>query len=59
MEKVQQNPIYNVRKELIHEEAKENGNYLYVEGLDDLLNKCYNEEKILRDYPELKGMVEA
>lgn len=59
VEKVQQNPIYNVRKELIHEEAKENGNYLYVEGLDDLLNKCYNEEKILRDYPELKGMVEA
>ena len=56
VEKVQMNPIYDVKPEKIHEKV-EGAHFLYVEGLDDLLKKCYEEEKIMSDYPEFKEMV--
>ena len=58
VEKVQMNPIHDVKPEKIHEKQVDINHFLYVEGLDDLLKKCYEEEKIMSDYPEYKEMVD-
>lgn len=59
VEILQTNPILSVRDELIREQVTENGHFLYVDGLEELMNKCYEEEKILSQFPELEGMVKA
>ena len=59
VEKLQENPIYNVRKEYVLEQIVDESHYLYVKGLDELLNRCYGEEKILEELPQMKEMVEA
>ena len=58
VEKVQLNPIHDVKPEKIHEKTVDTNHFLYVEGLDTLLKKCYQEEKIMSDYPEFKEMVD-
>ena len=57
VEKLQTNPIRNINGAYIHENNSDKGHFLYVEGLDALLKKCYEEEKIMSDYPEYESMV--
>ena len=58
VETIQKNTIHPVKPEKIHEKQVDTNHYLYVEGLDELLKKCYQEEKIMSDYPEFKEMVD-
>ena len=58
VETLQKNRIYDVRKELVQEEVTESSHRLYVAGLEELLKKCYKEEKILSQCAEFEGMVE-
>lgn len=58
VEMVQKNPIYDVQEKHIRQIVNDSGHLLYVEGLDELMMKCYQEEKILSDYPEFEGLVE-
>ena len=53
IEKLQENPIRDFRQEYVR--TKED--FLYVEGLDALLLKCFEEEKLLSEYPEYSQMV--
>lgn len=55
IEAVQQTPIAPVKKECI----KQNGNFLFADGLYELMLRCYEEEKILSDYAAYKDMVIA
>jgi len=57
VEKIQTHPILPVCEDLIQEQEKDGSHFLYVEQLDALLRKCYEEEKILSAYPQLKGLV--
>ena len=57
VEKIQTHPILPVREDLIQEQEKDGSHFLYVEQLDALLRKCYEEEQILSAYPQLKGLV--
>lgn len=59
VEKIQTHPILPVRKEQIKEQEKNDAHYLYVEALDELLNRCYEQEILLKDCPELEGLVEV
>lgn len=54
VEKIQKCDIHNIKKDFI----LRNENILYVDKLDDLLLKCYKEEKILSDYPEYIEMID-
>lgn len=58
IEKVQKNKIYNVRSGLIKTKVKYNDNFLYVEGLDEILLKCYEEEKTISELNELEKLVD-
>ena len=51
--------LRSVREELVHERVTDGNHFLYVEGLEELMRKCYAEEKILGQYPELEGLVKA
>lgn len=53
VEKIQSHKIANVNPEYV----KENGNLLYVDGLDILLLECYQEEKMLSQTPYYKKLV--
>lgn len=55
IEKIQENPIKNVNKAYI----KENGTFLFVEGLDELMFKCYNEEKLPSEYKDFEKLVDC
>lgn len=57
VEKIQKHPIRNVKPDCIREKVADGNHFLYVHGLDALLKKCYNEEKILSDYPEFQDLV--
>lgn len=58
VEKVQQHPIRNVNPRRIREKVTDGGHFLYVEGLDDLLMRCYREEKLLSDDPAYREVVD-
>lgn len=55
IEKVQTFKINNVKPEFV----KQNGKFLYVDGLYELMLKCYQEEKLLSCLPEYKELVES
>ncbi len=55
IEKVQTFKINNVKSKFV----KQNGNFLYVDGLYELMLKCYQEEKLLSCMPEYKELVES
>lgn len=54
IEKIQAFPIYNVNKELL----REDGTLLYVEGLAEALEECYEKETLLRNTEFYKKMVQ-
>ena len=53
IEQIQTNAIKTVKPEYV----KENGTLVYIEGFDSLLQRCYREEKMLRDTAEFSAMV--
>ena len=53
IEEVQKNEIFSVKEEYIEEED----NLLYIKDFDVLMNKCYDEEIMLRDTEEFGKMV--
>ena len=53
IEEIQTNTIHTVKPEYI----KENGTLLYIEGFEKLLQRCYDEEVLLRDTAEFSAMV--
>jgi predicted dehydrogenase len=53
IEEIQKNKISTVKPEYI----KENGTLVYIDGLDSLLQRCYNEEIMLRDTADFSNMV--
>ena len=59
VEILQTNPILPVREEVICEQVVDDEHFLYVDGLEELLNKCYETEKILIQLPGLERMVIA
>lgn len=59
VEMIQTHPIYNVRKEWIEENVVDGSHFLYVKDLNALLDKCYEEELLLEELPQMKEMVEA
>ena len=53
VEKIQRCPVYPVKKSAIGERVADGCHYLYAEGLDVLLRRCYQEERILTDLKAL------
>ena len=53
IEKIQEYPVCSVKQSVIREQITEGSHYLYAEGLDALLRRCYQEERILNDLKEL------
>ena len=59
VEFLQTNPIFQVRKERIHERIAGSEHFLYADWLDELMDRCYREEKLLGQLPELEGLVKT
>jgi len=53
IEQVQTTPIHAARDTAV----KANGNFLYLDGLYELLMRCYREEALPSDYPDYKEMI--
>lgn len=53
VEKIQKCPVYPVKQSAVGERVVDGSHYLYAEGLDALLRRCYQEERILNDLKEL------
>lgn len=54
IEKMQQNPVYDIKSEYI---VCRKDDTLYAEGLHSLLLRCYNEERLLSEFDEYRQMV--
>ena len=53
IEEMQKEEILTPKLELL----KQNGDFIYIDGLDNALKECYDKEVILRDTPYLKELV--
>ncbi len=54
VEKIQNCDIHNIKEEFVLRQDS----LIYVNKLDDLLLRCYKEEKLLREYPEYVEMID-
>ncbi len=54
IEAIQQHPIHPVKSDKI----KQNGNFLFAEGLYEMMMRCYEEECLLSDMPEYNELVD-
>ncbi|MBR7133718.1 MAG: Gfo/Idh/MocA family oxidoreductase [Clostridia bacterium] len=54
VEKIQKHNIHNIKQKFILRQ----GNQIYADGLDTLLLSCYNDEKLLREYPQYLEMID-
>lgn len=58
VEQIQTHPIRNFRRELLRFREEDGQHYRYVEGLDALLQQCYEEEQLPSQLPQWEGLVE-
>lgn len=59
VEKIQTHTIHPVRKGCILEKQAGEDTFWYVEGLGQLLKRCYADEKLLSDDPQFQKLVDA
>ena len=58
VEQIQTHPIREFRRSLLRFWEEDGQHYRSVEGLDDLLRQCYEEERLLSQLPQWEGLVE-
>lgn len=59
IERIQTHPIRNAAPEKIRAEERGGSHFLWLEGLEELLTRCYEEERLPSEYAEYAALIQA